>query len=77
MSDREDINRIRDEVDARRWRKLIRLVGYPNDASDTIVTLFWDDATMTPVIRLGKNKSFYEERGSFAGVIDSIHEDEL
>lgn len=77
MSARDDINRIRDEQDARRWRKLIRLVGYVNDASDTTVTLFWDDATMTPFIRIGNYKSFYQERGSFAGVIDSIHEDEL
>lgn len=77
MSDRDDLNRIRDEQDARRWRKLIRLVGYPQDASDTTVTLFWDDATMTPFIRIGNNKSFYDERGSFASVIDSIPEDDL
>lgn len=75
MGDHSEINLIRDQQDARRWRKLVRLVGYPQDASDTTVSLFWDDATNTPWIRLDKNRSFYGR--SFEEVIDSIHEDEL
>lgn len=72
MSDRDDINRIRDEQDARRWRKLIRLVGFPQDGSNITVSLFWDDATNTPFIRVGKN-NIHASR-SFESVIDSIRE---
>lgn len=77
MSDRDDINRICNEQDARRWRKLIRLVGYPQDGSHTNVTLFWDDATNAAFIRLEPNRSFYSEHGGFESAIDSIHEDDL
>lgn len=62
--------------DAARWKKLIALVGTPANASDVIVKLFWDDATMTPFIIVGKEGEYYIDRGSFAAVIDSIPEPE-
>lgn len=60
------------------WRKLMELVGTPQDGSDTPVTFSWDDATMTPIITVGRQsvistpKSYYIERGSFESVIESI-----
>lgn len=56
------------------WRVLISLVGHPHDGSDTTVKLFWDDATMTPFIIVGK-KSYYVEHGSFESVILKIKEE--
>lgn len=41
--------------DAQRWRKLVKLVGTPANGSDTTVSLFFDDATMTAWIKIGGN----------------------
>lgn len=57
--------------DANRWLKLKSLIGYVQDGSNETVKLFWDDATNTPFIVVGK-KSYYTERGSLDSVIDSI-----
>ena len=69
--DRNEINYYKDKRDAERWRKLLALVGTPQDGSDTVVLLSWDDATMTPSIKVGKQEHF-AERGSFERVIDGI-----
>lgn len=39
-------------TDADRWKKLMALVGSPQNGSDEIVKLYWDDATMTPFITI-------------------------
>lgn len=64
---------IDDKRDAERWRKLIRLTGSTLDGSDTTVKLFWDDATRSSHIMVGKE--FYgTDNRSFESVIDSISE---
>lgn len=83
----DDIVRALDEQienrrDAERWRKLMKLVGTPANASDEPVTLCWDDATMAPFISVGRfdigmsdrRRDYFIERGSFEQVMDSIPE---
>lgn len=70
-NDREELQAIHDQQDARRWRKLLALVGTPANASDCTVKLFWDDATMTPLIAVGRDSHFVEH-GGFNQIIDSI-----
>ncbi len=63
----------RDHRDAERWRKLIRLCGYLQDDSQTIVKLFQDDATRTAFIAVGtgsRRKDYFVDGGSFEAAID-------
>lgn len=71
MGDREDLDRLQKEQDAKRWKKLIRLCGFTQNASDVTVKLFWDDATNTAHISVGK-KTYGTDQRSFESVIDSI-----
>lgn len=71
MSDREDIEAIRRERDAGRWRKLVRLCGFTQNSSEATVKLFWDDATNTAHIMVDK-KMYGTDQRSFESVIDSI-----
>ena len=69
----EALQYFKDRQDAKRWRKLIRLIGSPQDGSDITVKLFWDDTTNTPWIIVGKEQSCCEH-GDFDTLIDSIPE---
>lgn len=71
MTDREEIERIASDRNAVRWNKLMRLIGTPANASDETVKMFWDDATMTAHIQVGK-EVYGTDHGSFEAVIDSI-----
>lgn len=69
-SDREEINYIKCQRDAERYRKLIRLTGTPRDGSHTRVLLYWDDAVNSPILKVG-NSTVY---GDFDLIIDSFSE---
>lgn len=84
MSQEEFANALEELInvrkDADRWKKLMKLIGTPSDCSDSVIRFFWDDATMTPFIKVGldspgtRSATYYVERGSFEAVIDSIPE---
>lgn len=61
------------KADAERWRKLVKLVGTPANASDATVKLSIDDATMTAFICV--DKTVYHDENytdSIDSVMDSI-----
>jgi hypothetical protein len=68
---KEDLKEVQIREDAARWKKLIRLCGSVQDASDVTVKLFWDDATLSAHIQVG-NKTYGTDQRSFESVIDSI-----
>ena len=70
-SDREAINYARDQMDASRYRKLIRLTGTTRDGSHTRVVLYWNDATNSSSLTVGNSTSY----GSFDLIVDSFPED--
>jgi len=59
----EDFNRLKaeresDKADAERLRGFIRLCGYVENGSDTVVTLFQDDATREWFVKLNKTPCY-------------------
>ncbi len=45
------------EID--KWKAFKELAGHIQDGSSEIVVLFWDDATGTAHIKVGKKRSYY------------------
>ena len=73
----EDFNRLKakresDKADAERLRGFIRLCGYVENGSDTVVTLFQDDATRAWYVKL--NKTSYYHGNSARSAIDAAIE---
>lgn len=66
----------RDQIDARRWRKLMGLCGYLQDSSSTTVQLYQDDATRTSFITVSPKspyrKDYFVDGGSFNSAIDLV-----
>lgn len=62
------------EKDALRFRKLLDLIGYPQNGSHTTVRLFWDDATMTAFMLngVGRNARTRYNVAGFRALIDSV-----
>lgn len=61
------------ETDALRFRKLRELCGYVENGSDTVVTIFQDDATRDWVCKVG-NKRYWGR--SMEAAIDAAIEDD-
>ena len=62
--------------DARRWRKLIDMLGHTQDGSETSIRITLDDATRDYVITDLSTKKWWFGR-SLAAAIDSVPEPEL
>lgn len=62
-------------MDDIKWKKLISLAGYVQDGSCETVSLFWDDATRTALIQVGK-KTYGRDGCGFETALSLIPEQE-